>query len=327
MQEELLMINKISRPKFLQLLICLICAMPVVHADQAVLSSDLKLHIPVIRFQGQYLWADLDYTENLAGEAGFSLKNYGFIATEGVPPELSDLSEVTEGAEPAIVDITDTEARLTFISSVPLACSVIYGKTSAFGAVAVDANMNGGAIIDHNPVLTNMQPGSLYYYRVQGADAQGKLYWSPVGSFTTATESVSDNLLSIANGATISAVSSNFGQAQNDQTWGANSAVDGSSNSAWSSAGDGDNAFIEISLASAEQINTLEVWSRSMNDGSAKIFSFTITLEGAEVLGPFTLPDTVQAYQFPIGRVSSFIRFDVATSSGGNTGLVELSAY
>lgn len=322
------MINNHFTYKILSIYTCIICSVSVSQAEQATLTDDLKLHIPVIQFQEQSLWADLEYFESSTGSIDFKVKKYGFLAGENIPPQLFDLSKVTEGVEPAIVDIKATEARLTFVSSVPLACSVVYGKTPEFGAVAIDANMNGGAIIDHNPILTDLEANMLYYYRVQGTDAQGNLYWAAMSNFTTAIEGVSDtNLLSMDNGATVTAVSSNFAGAQNDQAWGANSAIDGSTHSAWSSAGDGNDAFIEIALAQAEPIETIKVWSRSMGDGTAQILSFTISTDNGEVLGPFVLPNTQQAHQFTINRSSASIRLDVVSSTGGNTGLIEFSAF
>jgi hypothetical protein len=205
---------------------------------------------------------------------------------------------------------------------------VVYGKTLNFGSVATDPNMKGGAIIDHNPILINLEPDTQYYYRVQGSDAQGKLYWSPASSFTTISANEQpENFLSLNNGATIISVSSNFSGVANNQTWGANSAIDGSAATAWSSAGDGSNAFITIALAQAQHINTLRVWSRSMRDGSAKILSFTVTMDTGEVLGPFNLPDTQKAYDFSIDRTTSSVRLDVKDSTGGNTGLVEIEAF
>lgn len=323
------MINKYFVYKILPVMTaCLIGSISASQAEQAKLTDDLKLHIPVIQFQNQYLWADLEYFSSSDGSLNFKVKKYKFLAEENIAPQFFDLSMITEGANPAIVDIKATEARLTFVSSIPVACSVVYGKTPDFGTLAIDANMNGGAIIDHNPILTDLEPDTLYYYRVQGTDAEGKLYWAATNSFTTAAEGESDNnLLSLANGATISAVSSNFGGAKNNQAWGADSAIDGSANSAWSSADDGDNAYIEITLPQTEHIDSLEVWSRSMNDGSAKILSFTVTIDDGEVLGPFTLEDTQQAHPFSINRSSASIRLDVVTSTGGNTGLIEISAF
>lgn len=310
--------------------VCLMSSISASQAEPAKLTDDLKLHIPVIHFQGQYLWADLDYFSGSDGSLNFKVKKYDFLAKENIEPDFFDLAMITEGADPTIVDIKATEARLTFISSIPVACSVVYGKTPDFGALAIDTNMNGGAIIDHNPILTDLDPDTLYYYRVQGTDAEGKLYWAAMDSFTTTVEGEGEsdnNLLSIANGAIITAVSSNFGGAKNNQTWGADSAIDGSANSAWSSAGDGDNAYIEITLAQTEDVGELEVWSRSMSDGSAKILSFTVTIDSGEVLGPYTLADTQQAHVFAINRSTVSIRLDVVTSTGGNTGLIEMSAF
>ena len=304
----------------------IIGSISISNADQASLSEDLRLHIPIIHFQNQYLWADLDHQPTPSEPITFTVRDFGFLPKGSIPPQLHDLSLVTNGLPPTIVDIKNTEARLTFTSSIPLACSVIYGKTPGFGAVATDANMNGGAIIDHNPILTNLEANTLYYYRVQGTDAEGKLYWQPTETFTTISIA-NNNLLSLNNGAKIAAVSSNFGNTSNDKTWGANSAIDDSNNTAWSSNGDGDNAFIEIALAEPVQIDTLEIWSRSMSDGTAKIFSFTISLDNGETLGPVTLPNTEQAHQFPLNRTTASIRLDVVSSSGGNTGLRSISAY
>jgi hypothetical protein len=302
-------------------------------ANPATLSKELQLHIPVITFenqgQTQYLSADLTYQPTNNPETpAFQVFKYSILSADNIPPVLRDLKLVTEGAPPEIVDLTATNARLTFISSIPLACSVVYGKTPNFGKIATDINMNGSAIINHNPILNGLEKNTQYYYRVQGSDAAGKIYWAPTATFKTSAASITDNnLLSLKNGATVTAVSSNFSGAKNNQTWGANSAIDGSNATAWSSAGDGDNAFIEITLAASKNIETIEVFSRSMNDGSAKIISFTVTTDSGEKRGPFTLPNTTQAHQFPLNRQTKSIRFEVETSTGGNTGLFEIRAY
>ncbi len=297
----------------------------IVAAKPASLSDTLTLDVPIIQYQGQYLWAKFNYIANTKGD--FSLSGYGTLSPASIPPQFFNLTTVTDGAAPRIVDIKTTEARLTFTSKIPLACSVIYGASPTFGAVATDPNMNGGAIIEHNPILSNLTANTRYYYRVQGVDAQGNAYWAPTASFTTATATLDNNLLALANGAKIVAVSSNFAGVENNQPWGANSAIDDSVQSAWSSAGDGDNAFIEIALAQSKHIDTLKVWSRSMSDGSAKIFSFTITIDNGEVLGPFELPNTQEAHTFTLNRNTSSIRLDVLSSSGGNTGLIQIAAY
>ncbi|MDQ7091589.1 MAG: discoidin domain-containing protein [Methylococcales bacterium] len=304
---------------------------PPLSADPVTLSKELKLHVPVIHFQNQeqlqYIWADFEYQNTKDNAIGFTVSDYGVLSENDIPPSLSNLTLVTEGAAPSIVDITATDARLTFVSSIPLACSVVYGKTLDFGKIAIDPSMNGGVIIDHNPILSKLEENTLYYYRVQGTDATGKIYWSPAATFKTTGRTITDNnLLSLNNGATITAVSSNFSGAANNETWGANSAIDGSNSTAWSSNNDGDNAFIEITLAESKQIETIEVFSRSMGDDTAKILTFTITTDSGEVLS-FNLPNTTQAHQFPLNRQTSSIRLDVVSSTGGNTGLIEIKAY
>ena len=67
------------------------------------------------------------------------------------------------GAMPEIVDTTDTEAVLLFESSIPLACSVVYGKTTAYGQISVDQDMAGGAHTDHHPLLSGLEPDSEYH--------------------------------------------------------------------------------------------------------------------------------------------------------------------
>ena len=64
-----------------------------------------------------------------------------------------------------------------------------------------------------------------------------------------------------------------------------------------------------------------------MSNNTAQIFSFTVTNDTGEVFGPFELADASQAYEFAVDFVASTLRFDVETSSGGNTGFVELEAY
>ncbi len=111
-----------------------------------------------------------------------------------------------------------------------------------------------------------------------------------------------------------------------DEAWGGNSAIDGNPGTAWSSDGDGDEAFIEIELAGPARLQAVEIWTRSMAEGSAQIFAFTLTADG-ERLGPFTLEDADQAYRFEVDVLGETLLLDVVDSSGGNTGLIELSAY
>lgn len=243
--------------------------------------------------------------------------------------EILPLEEVTANGPPQIIDITDKDAVLTFESSIPLACSVVYGNTTAYGLIATDPDMAGGATIDHRPLLVGLEPDSEYHVRVQGTAPAGTLYISEELTFRTQSEpdTAETNLASLEAGAQVLEVSSNFGGAANDETWGANKALDDNRGTAWSSNGDGDDAYLEVELAQKAQLHAVEVWTRTMNDGTAQTFEFTLTTDSGEILGPFTLPDAEQAYRFDLDVQTKSLRFDVVRSSGGNTGFVELAIY
>lgn len=243
--------------------------------------------------------------------------------------EVRPIEEVFANEAPQLVDVTASEATLIFKSSIPLACSIVYGKTPDYGMLTLDQDMNGGVHTDHHPYILNLEPDTVYHYRLQGSAEDGTIYMSEDMSFRTplADSTAEINLASLEAGARAIAVSSNYGGGTNDTTWGANSALDGRRSTAWSSEGDGNHAFIEIQLAQRSQLAAIEVWTRSMSDNTAQIFEFTVTTDSGEVLGPFTLPDAEQAYRFAVDVAASTLRFDVVDSNGGNTGLVEFAAY
>jgi hypothetical protein len=224
---------------------------------------------------------------------------------------------------------SDGTATLPITTTVPVACSIVYGTTPEFGSLAVDLDMEGGTHTNHNPLLLNLEPETTYYFRVQGTDDFGVIYLSNVMTFTTPPQHVVENLnlASPEMGAEIVGYSSAFSGADLEERWGALSAVDGSGNSAWSSAGDGDEAWIEIRLARRSQIDRIEYWSRAMSDGSSQVFEFTITTDDGTVHGPFTVPDADQAYAFDVDFQTTSLHFDVVRSSGGNTGAVEFGVY
>lgn len=237
-----------------------------------------------------------------------------------------------DGKLPTIVEVSHQDAVLAFRSSVPLACSVVYGKTPDFGMIATDLDMDGGGHTEHGPVLTGLEPETDYYYRVQGTAADGTIYAGETEHFRTtalpivgASDSAPQNLARLGQETRIVAVSSNYAGAANDQNWGVNQAFDGNDRTAWSSNGDGDDAYLTMDFGGPVVVSSVDVWTRTMADGTAQIASFTLTGDDGIVHGPFHLPDASQAYTFEIALETTQIRFDVESSSGGNTGLLEFA--
>jgi hypothetical protein len=255
--------------------------------------------------------------------------------------ETSDSSGVTEGytfhSIEEIVDgdlavtnfANDGTATLPVHTNIPVACSVVYGTTPAFGSLTLDLDMAGGAHSDHNPLLTGLEPETEYFYRFQGVDEAGTIYLSEVMTFTTPPleTSQTENLASPENGAEIIGYSSAFGDAALQDHWGAASAFDDNPNTEWSSAGDGNGAWIEVKLAGPARIDSVEFQTRAMGDGSAITRSFTIVTGDGQEYGPFDLPDAANSYRFEVPIEAETLRFNLMDTTGGNTGAVDIAVY
>ena len=121
-------------------------------------------------------------------------------------------------------------------------------------------------------------------------------------------------------------VSSNYGNGENDSSFGADKALDGDSATAWSSDGDGSDAWLEIELPSESRVTSLGFWSRTMG-ASAEIFSFRVITDQGEVAGPFTLGGSDRIYYFETDITGRSLRFEAVDTSGGNTGAMEIEVY
>jgi hypothetical protein len=232
---------------------------------------------------------------------------------------------------PDFVDIGPTSVTLKATTTIDLACSVVYGPTHAYGMLATDTDMAGGGHSDHHPLLTGLQPDTTYYARLQGTGADGTLYRSDEYTFHTAPAAAVDpnaapNLALAANGAQVTGVSSNFGGGANDATWGALSAFDGDGNTAWSSNGDGDDAWVELTLAQRTHVTRLGFWTRTMGT-SAEIQTFQVVTDGGDTVGPFPLTGAAAIDYFDTDFTATRLRFEAVTSTGGNTGAVEIEVY
>lgn len=227
-----------------------------------------------------------------------------------------------------ITDVTATSAVLRVETNVDVVCSVVYGVDESYGSQSTDLDMAGRAHSQHAAPLRGLQPDTVYHYRLQGSASDGTLYVSEDMTFRTPPASASSqdrgpNLAAAAAGARIVEASSQFGASL---TWAPENAIDGDPDTEWSSAGDGDDAFITVELAAPSELTAIGLWTRTMGS-TAQITSFRVVTDDGTELGPFELPNSGEMHVFPVSVTAQRLRFEVVESSGGNTGAVELAAY
>jgi hypothetical protein len=117
--------------------------------------------------------------------------------------------------------------------------------------------------------------------------------------------------------ATVVDVSSEFSAA-----FAAINAIDGNPNTEWSTRGDGDEAYIVIDLGVETAVTAIRFVTREMSDGSSITTTYTVTVDDGTVFGPFDA-----GLDPPLVFTARILRFDVESSTGGNTGAVEIEVH
>lgn len=242
--------------------------------------------------------------------------------------EVAAAEQVFAGEPEVAVDPSGTSATVTVRTEVEMACAVVYGRNGDVGeGIATDSDMGGGAHTDHSAVLTGLQPDTEYTYRLQGSGSDGRLYRSAPMTFRTPAAAPSAAAAApgaggrnVALGAEVVEVSSEFSDAFAGEL-----AVDGNAGTAWSSAGDGDDAFLTLDLGVVTEVSAIGFRSRAMADGTSIIESFTVTVDGGEVLGPFDAGQALAVHE--VALRARQLRFDAETTTGGNTGAAEIEVY
>ena len=208
-------------------------------------------------------------------------------------------------------------------TSPPTVCAIAYGRTQALGSIANDPGMGGTAISHHVVVLKALTPNTTYRFRLTATDARGRVFQTPeLASFTTTPAKPASAGRDVAVGAKVVAVSSQF---SND--FRAANAVDGNLSTEWSSAGDGDRAFITIDLGKPTAVTGVAFLTREMSDGSAITRTFTVVVDGGRRYGPFPAGNRLDPRTAAVSFTGRRLRFDVASSTGGNTGAAEIQVF
>ena len=229
-----------------------------------------------------------------------------------------------------IGELTPQSATLNITTNRDVACVVVFGMDPGFGQLALDRQMGSSAHSDHRVVMRGLQPDTEYVYRLQGSDPDGAFYASSTMRFRTPpAEPQADLGTNVARaelGARIVDVSSNFDGGDNASSFGANNAIDGDDSTEWSSAGDGNQAFVTVELPQAVEVSGFGLWTRTMGT-SAQIGRFEVENEAGEIFGPFAISDPNQLYGFAATGRGRRFTFRVVDSSGGNTGVVEIGVF
>lgn len=260
----------------------------------------------------------------VAGGAALALAACG---GDSAGPTVSSIEDILEG-DIQLEDVGPDSADVRVVTTIPVVCAVVFGTDTSYGLISTDPDMGGGAHADHFAPLRGLEPDTVYHYRLQGTGPDGTLYASSDLTFRTLSRDAGDavrgpNLASAAEGGSVREASSVFG---GSAAWQAENAIDGDPSTEWSSNGDGDDAFITVELPGETQVTAVGLWSRTMGT-SAEISQFQVVTDRGERLGPFTLQSANRLDTFDVSAVAQTLRFEVVSSSGGNTGAVEIAVY
>ncbi len=215
-----------------------------------------------------------------------------------------------------------TSAIVHLQTNPPTVCAIAYGKTASLGSIADDPNMGGTAISVHTVVLGGLTPGTTYHFRLTATDAKGAVFQTPeLASFTTPRPSGTLEK-DIAIGAKVVEVSSQWSSAYK-----AANAVDGNLSTEWASNEDGDRAFITIDLGRPRHITGVAFISRQMSDGSSITRTFAVVVDARKRYGPFPAGNRIDPHEARVSFTGRRLRFEVVSSTGGNTGAAEIEVF
>ena len=145
-------------------------------------------------------------------------------------------------------------------------------------------------------------------------------YTGEGGGVVTADPAVEPPAPNVAFLAQVTGSSSEYSDA-----YAASNAIDGDLATEWSTAGDGDDAFIVLQFGDNMIVEGVGFRTREMTDGTSITLTFTVTVDGGKTYGPF---EAGPGLAVGLAEFSGYeLRFDVESSTGGNTGAIEVEVY
>ncbi len=232
-----------------------------------------------------------------------------------------------------VTEIAGRRAVVSFDTSRATTCEAHFGEDpETLDRSATDPNMKPGTFArSHRVPLEDLTPEVEYTVVAVAETPEGRLFESSSLAFTTLEDGsgthLYDNVARLEAGARVSGKSSNWSDGADDSSFGANMALDDRMETAWSSNGDGDDAWIEVDLGQERHLIQIGFRSRDMTDGTSIIEEFEVSFDG-EAVGRFVSPDPDLRYVFEIAPVDvSVVRVDAVKTTGGNTGIRELQLF
>lgn len=238
--------------------------------------------------------------------------------------ELRPFSAVQVGETEVEILPRGTAAVIRLTTDPPTVCAVAFGEDESLGQIANDPGMGGTAISEHAVVLRDLRPDITYYYRLTATDAAGAVYQTS-STLTFRTKPPPGEAAAgrnVATQARVADVSSEWSAA-----FAAANALDGDLTTEWSSAGDGNDAWLTIDLGRAVDLSGVAFRTRGMADGSAVTRTYSVVLDDGKRLGPFPAGNRITSTVASISARARLVRFQVESSTGGNTGAVEVEVY
>ena len=227
------------------------------------------LGIPIVGF---LIWATLALDDDNPEASG----------SPAAVGQVRDLTTIIDSGGIVVETHGDGTASLLVTTTIDAVCAVSYGPTESLGFIATDTDMAGGGHSDHHPLLSGLEENTDYFYKLNAIGPAGELYTTEIRRFTNGTNASSAPGPNIATGGTVVDVSSEF-----SASFSGSLAIDGDRATEWSSAGDGDDAYIVIDLGDQTEITGVGFRTREMSDGTAITTAFTVIIDGGEVRGPF----------------------------------------
>ena len=205
-------------------------------------------------------------------------------------------------------------------------CAIVWGDDDTFGRFNNSLSMNGTGITQHDVVLPDVEAGVTYQYVVEGTTADGTWYRSDVGTFSVEAVAVAttvDRGPNLATGARIVdvvvGVLRRLRRGQRDRRRHRHRVGDRRRRR---SRLDHHRPGFDAS-ASAASPSSPARWPTARRSPTRSRSASTAPIR----IGPFPAGTVASPRVADVDVTGEQLRFDVASSSGGNVGAVEIEVF